>query len=169
MFKSISRNDSLNKISALPKTLTPPAHLPRAKPVPEHIDIKDPLAIGIFYHENGDLEMSAFYFSVAASRGDATGLFLYAISIRQGWGVKQDEKEAFRLLSLVTDRVGMEEDLKQITSTFQVPLALFEVGNAFQQGWGVPKDKKKAAYYFNQAAQLGDADAQVALGECFLR
>lgn len=113
--------------------------------------------------------MSAFYFSVAASRGDATGLFLYAISIRQGWGVKQDEKEAFRLLSLVTDRVGMEEDLKQITSTFQVPLALFEVGNAFQQGWGVPKDKKKAAYYFNQAAQLGDADAQVALGECFLR
>jgi TPR repeat protein len=168
MFKP-GRNISIPKLSPLPEPIQQPAHLPRAKPVPEHIDIKDPLAIGIFYHENGDLLMSAFYFSIAASRGDATGLFLFAISTRHGWGVKQDEKEAFRLLSLVTDRAGMEEDLKQVTSTFQIPLALFEVGTAFHQGWGVPQDKKKAAYYFNQAAQLGDPDAQIALAECFLR
>jgi hypothetical protein len=132
MFKQ-PKNISIPKLSPLPEPIQQPAHLSRAKPVPEHIDIKDPLAIGIFYHENGDLLMSAFYFSIAASRGDATGLFLFAISKRHGWGVEPDEKEAFRLLSLVTDRASMEEDLKQVTSTFQIPLALFEVGTAFQQ------------------------------------
>ena len=40
---------------------------------------------------------------------------------------------------------------------------------SFQQGWGTEKDLAKGAYYFQLASKLGDADAQIALGECFLR
>jgi TPR repeat protein len=40
---------------------------------------------------------------------------------------------------------------------------------SFFNGWGTKKDKGQAAFFFKLAAQLGDPDAQVALGECFLR
>lgn len=40
---------------------------------------------------------------------------------------------------------------------------------SFLQGWGAKKNQERAAYYFKLAAQLGDADAQIALAECFLR
>lgn len=60
-------------------------------------------------------------------------------------------------------------DYKNITGNFQLPLALYETGVSFHQGWGVEKDKKMAAYYYNQAAELGDPDAQYALGQCYLR
>ncbi|KAJ3325003.1 hypothetical protein HDV06_005592 [Boothiomyces sp. JEL0866] len=154
---------------ALPSPLNPPAKIKTAKPVPDYIDPTDPLAVGIFYHELNEFEISAYYFSVAAARGHPTGLFLYAISLRHGWGVEKNEKEAFRLLSSVTESVVGEEDFKRMGNASHIPLALYEVGMSFQQGWGVPKDKVKAAYYFQQAAQLGDADAQVALAECFMR
>jgi TPR repeat protein len=60
-------------------------------------------------------------------------------------------------------------EVKLMQSANHIPLAMYEVGMSFQQGWGVKKDKVKAAYYFDLAAKLGDPDAQVALGECFLR
>lgn len=82
----------------LPKVLPAPAGLNTAKPVPENVNPEDPLAVGIFYHELGQLELSAYYFSISAARGDPTGLFLYAISLRHGWGMKQNEEDAFRLV-----------------------------------------------------------------------
>ena len=75
---------------------------------PSYINKQDPLALGIYYHENSRYEWSAYYFSVAASNGDPTGVFLYAISMRHGWGMPQDEARSFRLLSQCTD---MYEDL----------------------------------------------------------
>jgi TPR repeat protein len=65
----------------------------------------------------------------------------------------------------------MYEDLlrKGATMPTHLSLALYEVAMAHSQGWGTKQDKEKAAYHFQLAANLGDTDAQVALGECFLR
>ncbi|KNC99666.1 uncharacterized protein SPPG_05047 [Spizellomyces punctatus DAOM BR117] len=50
-----------------------------------------------------------------------------------------------------------------------LPLPLYEVGVCYHQGWGVPKSKSTALYYFQLAAQLGDADAQAEVGYLYLR
>lgn len=86
--------------------------------------------------------------SLLAPEGDPTGLFLYAISIRHGWyvltifstqppltlfknhirGVPKDEKEAFRLLELVTESVGLVSVPNEgIVHAYHIPLALYEV------------------------------------------
>jgi hypothetical protein len=95
LFKTNSNN---NFIVKLPKPLNPPEYIKAAKPVPEYIDPKDPLAVGIFYHEQNEFELSAYYFSISAARGDPTGLFLYAISMRHGWGMTKNETEAFDIV-----------------------------------------------------------------------
>ncbi|KAJ2995182.1 hypothetical protein HDV02_001008 [Globomyces sp. JEL0801] len=169
-FGNSSSTKSLNnEAKDLPKPLPPPANLKSAKPIPPDMDNEDPLVVGIFYHEQGAYAISAYYFSIAAARGDPTGLFLYAVSMRHGWGTEKNEKEAFRLLSMVTDKVIGDEGFKNIGISTQMPLAIYEVGMSFLQGWGVEKNKIKAAYYFNIAAQLNDPDAQVAMAECYLR
>jgi TPR repeat protein len=82
----------------LPKPLDPPALLNSATPLPDFIDKKDPLAVGIYYHESGQYQLSAYYFSIAAANGDPTGLFLFAISMRHGWGMAKDEEQAFAMV-----------------------------------------------------------------------
>jgi TPR repeat protein len=66
--------------------------------LPEHINPNDPLSLGVYFHEEASFENSAYYFSLAASNGDPTGLFLYAISMRHGWGMEKNEERAFKLV-----------------------------------------------------------------------
>ena len=152
--------------------LTLPTPLPKPltdSPIPpQYIDQNDDLALGIHFHEIARYDWSAYYFSIAASNGDPTGMFLYAISMRHGWGMPKDEELSFVLLSQCTD---MYKDLLGNNSNIptHLPLALYETAMSFQQGWGTEKDLAKGAYYFQLASKLGDADAQVALAECFLR
>jgi TPR repeat protein len=161
----MQRTKSIKKETKVyPKALPRPKSLGDDIAIPEEVDKNSPLELGIHFHENNQFEFSAYYFSIAASQGDSTGSFLYAISLRHGWGTEKDEKLAFQMLSAITD--SLCED--KVTGTY-IPLALYEVAMSFQNGWGTKKDKAQAAYYFKLAAQLGDAEAQVALGECFLR
>ena len=151
------------------------------------------------------------------------GIFLYAITLRHGWGVEKDEEEAVRLLqvaanqstghvaqqSLYLQRLGrkrtilmqqsskdkltypsngssaliggreqqqrairrleLQTEVKQKASITEVVMAIFELAMSFKMGWGVPKNKVTAVYYLNMAAELGDPDAQVELGECYFR
>ena len=127
----------------------------------ESIMMSHTLANGIMCHEKQLYDLSVYYFSIAASKGityfnfrilyqpsllgDPTGLFMYAVSLRHGWylsisiltksnhprGVKKNEKEAFRLLELVTESVGMVNvpDIAGKPSCYadHIPLALLEV------------------------------------------
>ncbi|KAJ3150331.1 hypothetical protein HDU89_003109 [Geranomyces variabilis] len=84
----------------LPAPLPPPRTLQSAPPIPadSSVDPTDPLQIAIFYHEQNVLEVATYYFSVAAARGHPIGLFMYAMSMRHGWGCVKDEEGAVRLL-----------------------------------------------------------------------
>jgi TPR repeat protein len=116
---------------------------------------------------------------------------MYAMFLRNGWAVEQDEAEAVRLLVLATDMAIANQNLeargrsnplgsyggtleranakKSSAAVSQLVMAIYELGVSFKMGWGVPKDKINATYYLNMAAQLGDVDAQIELGHCFLR
>ena len=85
----------------IPSKLKPPSS--QIPAIPKFINENDPLAIGIYHHENTKYDWSAYYFSIAAANADPTGIFLYAISMRHGWGMEQNELEAFQLLSQCTD------------------------------------------------------------------
>jgi TPR repeat protein len=46
----------------------------------------------------------------------------------------------------------------------ELVIALHELGTSYRFGWGVAKDKKVSLAFFTLAADLGDPDAQSALG-----
>ncbi|KAI8825605.1 uncharacterized protein EV422DRAFT_513494 [Fimicolochytrium jonesii] len=172
---------------ALPAPLPPPPTLSSAPPIPGDgsVDPEDPLQIAIFYHEQNVLDVAAYYFSVAAARGHPVGLFMYAMSMRHGWGCPKDEVEAVQLLQKAAETAVMDLNmgvgsgrsnkgsqsasaLKKVATT-ELTLAIYELAMSFKQGWGVPKSKTTSVYYLAIAAQLGDVDAQQELGECYLR
>ena len=96
----------------LPKPLLPPPNLAQAPPIPvESVDPTDPLAIAIYYHEINQLDIAAYYFSVSAARGHPMGLVMYAIALRHGWGLQQNEPEAVRLLQRAADLALLDMDL----------------------------------------------------------
>ncbi|TPX62931.1 hypothetical protein PhCBS80983_g00200 [Powellomyces hirtus] len=104
----------------LPPPLPPPPTLSSAPPIPNDasvVDPNDPLQIAIFYHELNVLEVATYYFSVAAARGHPVGLFMYAMSMRHGWGCGKDEEGAVRLLQKAAETAVM--DLNQELDTTQ--------------------------------------------------
>ncbi|KAL2915840.1 hypothetical protein HK105_204541 [Polyrhizophydium stewartii] len=95
----------------LPQPIEPPAALTQRKvpPIPEgQADVNDPLSVAIFYHELNQLEVAAYYFSLSAAQGNPLGLFLFAISMRHGWGMPRNEEEAVRLLQVAANQATGE-------------------------------------------------------------
>ena len=78
------------------------------------------------------------------SLNDQAMMYIY------GKGVKQDFKEAFRLLSIMAEE-GNE-------------YAQANLGLMYGDGKGVKKDYKKALYWFEKAAEQGNAGAIMSLG-----
>ncbi|KAI8924432.1 hypothetical protein BC831DRAFT_498482 [Entophlyctis helioformis] len=100
----------------LPKPLPAPDAITQgtAPAIPEDagVDTSDALSIAIFYHERNHLDIAAYYFSLSAAQGNPLGLFLYAISMRHGWGLPKNESEAVRLLQVAAQK-AMGEVSKQ--------------------------------------------------------
>jgi TPR repeat protein len=78
---------------------TPAKQTTTSTPCPE-----DYLQMGIDKHEQSkgdqDLSESAHYFRKAAEGGSAAGCVFYGLALRHGWGVQQDEKQAFSWLEM---------------------------------------------------------------------
>jgi TPR repeat protein len=165
-----------------------PKNLNLAPPIDiSEIDPKDPLQIGIFYHDQDYLEIAVYYFSISASKGDPMGLVLYAICLRHGFGVEKNEHLAVSLLKRATETTVAEieylndrykagslkqpilEYQKKMLISSELVLAVYELAMSFKQGWGVKQSSTTAVYYLLLAAQLGDVDAQLEMGECYLR
>ncbi|KAI9099257.1 hypothetical protein DFS34DRAFT_579516, partial [Phlyctochytrium arcticum] len=135
---------------------------------------KDPLQLGIHYHDINHMALSAHYLSLSARQGHAVGMYLYGMALRHGWGCKVDMVEAVRLFDRAAGivlqslpRLAIEGG--GVVARSFLPLPLYEVGICYHQGWGVPTSKSTALYYFQLAAQLGDADAQAQVGYLYLQ
>jgi TPR repeat protein len=135
------------------------------------------LTLAITHHESGDLTRSAYYFerSAKVEGGCVVGMCMWGMALREGWGVRKDQKKGFDWISRAASRAGEmmagsqgasgiknEAELKAIRS--ELKLSVYELGKCFCYGWGVKMDKQMALEYFELAAKLGDSDAQAEAG-----
>ncbi|KAI8885907.1 HCP-like protein [Backusella circina FSU 941] len=129
---------------------------------------------GIRLHEQGQFEQATHMFRVAAEKGNPLGMFLFGVSMRHGWGCKKNEATAFQYLQkaaehAVEDLNNIKDTLNKSASKNELIMAIYELGVSFRYGWGCKKNKESAVYFFKIAADLGDADAQNDLAQCYLK
>lgn len=133
------------------------------------------LTLAITHHETGDLSRSAYYFERSAKVGGGcvVGMCMWGMALREGWGVRKDQKKGFEWISRAATKAGemmagsqgaskSETEIKALRS--ELKLSVYELGKCFCYGWGVKMDKQMALEYFELAARLGDADAQAEAG-----
>ncbi|KAJ2230457.1 hypothetical protein IWW45_005789 [Coemansia sp. RSA 485] len=125
----------------------------------------------VTFHEQGDLASATGYFKRAADMHNPLGMLFYGLSLRHGWGCQPNENLAFVFLQKAGEHVvphvkdmdpavaGMAKD--------ELAMAIYELGQSYRHGWGASRNKKTAAYYFEVAAELGDADAQSDIAACY--
>ncbi|ORX73700.1 HCP-like protein [Linderina pennispora] len=123
------------------------------------------------FHEEGDFVSATAYFKKAADAHSPLGMLFYGLSLRHGWGCQPNEKIAFLYLQKAGELViPSVKDMNPAVAGMakeELAMAIYELGQSYRQGWGVSRNKKTAAYYFEIAAELGDADAQADLAACY--
>ena len=158
--RSFTSSTNLN-IPTLHAPLTPEDHATR----------------GIEFHEQMLLPQATHHFQLSAEGGSTTGMLLYSLSLRHGWGCAPNPEKAVEWLhaaaecaSVAVDENGVRshagskdlayktEDGKQGGAV--LALAIYELGQSYMNGWGVEKDKYLALRCFEMSANLGDTDGQ---------
>lgn len=150
----------------------------------EHLDI------GIEAHDSGATTKSTYHLRLAAIAGLPTGMLLYALACRHGWGMRPNQEEGVKWLRKAIDTAGVNvaEAEEKLTGAIrkskaninpatdvverkkrkaQYALAIYELGNSSMNGWGCPKDKPLAVRCYEIAGAWGDMDALAEAGFCY--
>ena len=139
----------------------------------------DHVSKGIDLHEKGSLNESTYHLRVAAKQNHPTGMLLYALACRHGWGMRSNQQEGVRWLRKAVDSVGLEmlenpdapgaSKAKELQKAYrsQFALSIYELGVSYLNGWGIEQDKSLALRCFEIAGQWGDVDAMAEAGFCY--
>lgn len=175
-----------NATSSTDRTITAiPLHqrAPSAELTPE-----EHLELGIHTHSNGNLNKSTYHLRLAARAGLPTGMLLYALACRHGWGMRPNQEEGVMWLRKAIEGSGLEvvdvegtltaasriansdpvteaQDRKKRKAQFA--LAIYELGISYMNGWGCAKDKALAVRCYEIAGSWGDCDALAEAGFCY--
>ncbi|KAE8387667.1 hypothetical protein ETB97_000632 [Aspergillus alliaceus] len=134
---------------------------------------------GIECHEKGSLQESTYHLRIAAKQNHPTGMLLYALACRHGWGMRPNQQEGVRWLRKAVDSVGLElmddsnpampNRVREMQKAYraQFGLSIYELGVSHLNGWGIEQDKSLALRCFEVAGQWGDTDALVEAGFCY--
>ncbi|OBT71116.1 hypothetical protein VF21_09916 [Pseudogymnoascus sp. 05NY08] len=136
---------------------------------------------GIECHENGSLNESTYHLRIAAKQNHPTGMLLYALACRHGWGMRANQQEGVLWLRKAADSAILEvnEDenpakggqavdvVDQKQRKAQFALSMCELGMSHLNGWGIEQDKRLALQCFEIAGAWGDADALAEAGFCY--
>jgi TPR repeat protein len=137
------------------------------------------VAKGIECHEKGSLKESTYHLRIAAKQNHPTGMLLYALACRHGWGMRPNQREGVQWLRKAVDCVGLElmddsngtvpQRAKEMQKAYraQFALSIYELGVSHLNGWGIEQDKSLALRCFEIAGQWGDADALAEAGFCY--
>ncbi|KAI9642238.1 hypothetical protein NHQ30_009040 [Ciborinia camelliae] len=135
----------------------------------------------IEYHEAGSLTKSTYHLRLAARQNHPTGMLLYALACRHGWGMRPNQREGVAWLRKAADSASLEvaddEDtakdgkavdlLERKTRKAQFALSIYELGVSHMNGWGIEQDKTLALRCFEIAGSWGDGDALAEAGFCY--
>ena len=140
---------------------------------------EDHLAKGIALHEKGENRESTYHLRIAAKAGLPTGMLLYALACRHGWGMRPNPQEAVQWLRKAADCASLElaGDEGSNTGNFeerktrraQFALSIYELGQSHYNGWGIEQDRVLALKCYQIAADWGDADAMAEVGFCYAK
>jgi len=146
------------------------------------------LEVGIQAHSAGEVDKSTYHLRLAAYSGLPTGMLLYALACRYGWGVQANQEEGVKWLRRAIDMAGLEvvdveatlskashsanpdpvaDAAERRNRKAQFALAIYELGITYMNGWGCPKDKPLAVRCYEVAGSWGDADALAEAGFCY--
>lgn len=142
----------------------------------EHVDK------GIECHEKGSLKESTYHLRLAAMQNHPTGMLLYALACRHGWGVRPNQKEGVQWLRKAVDAAGIDinnvdvlpdqlrgrDRKEQQARQAQFALGIYELGVSHLNGWGIEQDKVLALRCFEIAGRWGDTDALAEAGYCYV-
>jgi len=135
----------------------------------------------IALHESGAVQESTWHLRHAAKQGHPTGMLLYALACRHGWGMRPNPREGVEWLRKAADAVSLEMNdeegqtkngkavdvVERKTRNAQFALSVYELGVSHMNGWGIEQDKKLALRCFEIAASWGDVDALAEAGFCY--
>lgn len=142
---------------------------------------EDHVEKAIEYHESGALTKSTYHLRLAARKNHPTGMLLYALACRHGWGMRPNQREGVMWLRKAVDCASLEvaddenlakdgkpvDFLEQKTRKAQFALSIYELGVSHMNGWGIDQDKVLALRCFEIAGTWGDADALAEAGFCY--
>lgn len=128
-------------------------------PADEHVDK------AVALHEEGKLNESTYHLRYAAKQGHPTGMLLYALACRHGWGMRPNQEEGVQWLRKAADSAGVEiaedesnvkdgqrvDKVEQKTRKAQLALSIYELGVSHMNGWGIEQDKALALRCFEIA------------------
>ncbi|CAF4232928.1 unnamed protein product [Rotaria sp. Silwood2] len=114
-----------------------------------------------------DYEQAAKYFAKAASQGIAEGMYNLARLTDRGLGVKKDHNLALKLLEQAAAQPPQNPIFKQ-SPNVGVAEAEHALGVRYFEGITVRKDLSVAAYWYQRAADHGNALAANNLGSMYL-
>ncbi|KAI0009131.1 hypothetical protein F4779DRAFT_617962 [Xylariaceae sp. FL0662B] len=171
---SVSTSDSAS-------TIKPPRSQHSHAPTAAEMSAEEHLTKGIKCHEEGSVKESTYHLRLAARAGDPTGMLLYALACRHGWGMRPNQREGVEWLRKAADVVGAEiaDDEDQVkggksvdvtdrkTRKAQFALSIYELGVSHMNGWGIEQDKPLALRCFEIAGNWGDVDALAEAGFCY--
>lgn len=141
----------------------------------------DHVTKAIDLHQNGDLKESTYHLRIAAKQDHPTGMLLYALACRHGWGIRSNPKEGVAWLKKAVDSAMLEvaddesangekskaDFLQKKEHKAQFALSIYELGVSHLNGWGVDQDKALALRCFEIAGNWGDPDALTEAGFCY--
>jgi len=149
----------------------------------KNMSAEEHLEKGIECHSSGSLSKSTYHLRLAARAGHPTGMLLYALACRHGWGMRANQQEGVQWLKravdgsnldvMSDDALGgplMQNDTPSKADKArkaQFALAIYELGISYMNGWGISKDKALALRCFEIAGKWGDCDALAEAGFCY--
>ena len=134
-------------------------------PTMADLTAEEHVAKAIELHENGSLQESTWHLRHAAKQNHPTGMLLYALACRHGWGMRPNPKEGvewlrkaveFASLEVKDDEEHMKEGQRvdvteRKTHKAQFALGVYELGVSHMNGWGIDQDKGLALKCFEIA------------------
>ncbi|KAK1985612.1 hypothetical protein LZ30DRAFT_747033 [Colletotrichum cereale] len=162
-------------------TVKAPRSLASGAPTTSEMTPEEHLAKGIECHENGSVKESTYHLRHAAKGGNPTGMLLYALACRHGWGMRPNQREGVEWLRKAAECASLEiaddEDhvkegkfvdaMERRTRKAQFALSIYELGVSHMNGWGIEQDKALALRCFEIAGSWGDVDALAEAGFCY--
>ena len=115
-----------------------------------------------------DYEMAAKFYSKAAQKNNAEGMYNLALLLMKGLGVKADFKAAIALLKDAAKEKPTRQLLGQEIINVGVCEAEHSLGLAYEEGIYVAKDDRKASKWYQSAVEHGSGNSANNLGVMYL-